>query len=44
MTGGASRAAMIGGSLDVQTAADYGTVVILDLPHRSSTVGSVIGD
>jgi signal transduction histidine kinase len=26
------RAAMIGGRLDVQTAVDYGTVVILELP------------
>jgi signal transduction histidine kinase len=26
------RAAMVGGKLDVQTAVDYGTVVILELP------------
>jgi signal transduction histidine kinase len=26
------RAAMIGGKLDVQTATDYGTVVIIELP------------
>ena len=27
-----NRAAMISGNLDVQTAVDYGTVVILELP------------
>jgi signal transduction histidine kinase len=27
------RAAMIGAKLDVQTATDYGTVVILELPR-----------
>ncbi|MBN1889192.1 MAG: sensor histidine kinase [Thermoflexales bacterium] len=32
LAGMRERAAMIGGSLDVQTAVDYGTVVILDLP------------
>jgi len=31
LAGCARRAAMIGGKLDVQTAADYGTVVILEL-------------
>jgi signal transduction histidine kinase len=33
LAGMRERAAMIGGKLDVQTAMDYGTVVILDLPH-----------
>lgn len=32
LAGMRERAAMIGGRLDVQTAADYGTVVILELP------------
>jgi len=32
LAGMRERAAMIGGKLDVQTAADYGTVVILELP------------
>jgi signal transduction histidine kinase len=32
LAGMRERAAMIGGRLDVQTATDYGTVVILDLP------------
>ncbi len=44
LAGMRERAAMIGGKLDVQTAADYGTVVILELPHGSSTVGSEMGD
>ena len=33
LAGMRERAAMIGGKLDVQTATDYGTVVILELPH-----------
>jgi signal transduction histidine kinase len=33
LAGMRERAAMIGAKLDVQTAADYGTVVILELPH-----------
>jgi signal transduction histidine kinase len=33
MAGMRERAAMIGGKLDVQTAVDYGTVVILELPR-----------
>jgi len=33
LAGMRERAAMIGGRLDVQTAADYGTVVILELPR-----------
>ena len=33
LAGMRERAAMIGGKLQVQTATDYGTVVILDLPH-----------
>ena len=33
LAGMRERAAMIGGNLDVQTAADYGTVVILELPQ-----------
>jgi signal transduction histidine kinase len=33
LAGMRERAAMIGGRLDVQTAVDYGTVVILDLPR-----------
>jgi signal transduction histidine kinase len=33
LAGMRERAAMIGGKLDVQTATDYGTVVILDLPR-----------
>jgi signal transduction histidine kinase len=33
MAGMRERAAMIGGQLDVQTAADYGTVVILERPR-----------
>ena len=33
MAGMRERAAMIGGQLDVQTAVDYGTVVILELPR-----------
>ena len=32
LAGMRERAAMIGGRLDVQTAADYGTVVVLELP------------
>lgn len=32
LAGMRERAAMIGGKLDVQTAVDYGTVVILELP------------
>jgi signal transduction histidine kinase len=35
LAGMRERAAMIGGKLDVQTAVDYGTVVILELPLRS---------
>ena len=35
-----NRAAMIGGSLDVQTAVDYGTVVILELPLIDSPLPS----
>jgi signal transduction histidine kinase len=31
------RAAMIGGKLDVQTASDYGTVVVLELPRCPGT-------
>lgn len=34
LAGMRERAAMIGATLDVQTAVDYGTVVILELPHR----------
>jgi signal transduction histidine kinase len=33
MAGMRERAAMVGGNLDVQTAVDYGTVVILELPR-----------
>ena len=33
LTGMRERAAMIGAKLDVQTAVDYGTVVILELPR-----------
>jgi len=33
LAGMRERAAMTGGKLDVQTAADYGTVVILELPR-----------
>jgi signal transduction histidine kinase len=44
LAGMRERAAMIGGKLEVQTATDYGTVVILELPHGSSTVGSEMGD
>ena len=33
LAGMRERAAMIGGKLDVQTARDYGTVVILELPR-----------
>ena len=33
LAGMRERAAMIGAKLDVQTAADYGTVVILELPQ-----------
>jgi len=33
LAGMRERAAMIGGKLDVQTAADYGTVVVLELPR-----------
>jgi signal transduction histidine kinase len=33
LAGMRERAAMIGARLDVQTAADYGTVVILELPR-----------
>ena len=33
LAGVRERAAMIGGKLDVQTANDYGTVVILELPR-----------
>jgi signal transduction histidine kinase len=33
LAGMRERAAMIGAKLDVQTATDYGTVVILELPH-----------
>ncbi|MCJ7661790.1 MAG: ATP-binding protein, partial [Anaerolineales bacterium] len=32
LAGMRERAAMIGGNLEVQTAVDYGTVVILELP------------
>jgi signal transduction histidine kinase len=32
LAGMRERAAMIGGALDVQTAPDYGTVVILEVP------------
>lgn len=34
LAGMRERAAMIGGHLEVQTAIDYGTVVILDLPQK----------
>ena len=37
LAGMRERAAMIGAKLDVQTAADYGTVVILELPRCPST-------
>jgi signal transduction histidine kinase len=33
LAGMRERAAMIGGRLDVQTAPDYGTVVVLELPR-----------
>jgi signal transduction histidine kinase len=33
LAGMRERAAMIGGKLEVQTAPDYGTVVVLELPH-----------
>jgi signal transduction histidine kinase len=32
LAGMRERAAMIGGKLEVQTATDYGTVVVLELP------------
>jgi len=36
LAGMRERATMIGGKLDVQTAVDYGTVVILELPRKVS--------
>jgi signal transduction histidine kinase len=33
LAGMRERAAMIGGTLEVQTAPDYGTVVVLEVPH-----------
>jgi signal transduction histidine kinase len=33
LAGMRERAAMIGGKLDVQTAVDYGTVIVLELPR-----------
>lgn len=38
LAGMRERAAMIGGKLDVQTATDYGTVVILELPRCPITL------
>jgi len=35
LAGMRERAAMIGGQLEVQTAPDYGTVVILEIPYQS---------
>jgi signal transduction histidine kinase len=35
LAGMRERATMVGGKLDLQTALDYGTVVILELPHSS---------
>ena len=40
LAGMRERAAMIGGKLDVQTATDYGTVVILELPHQQTATQS----
>jgi signal transduction histidine kinase len=37
LAGMRERAAMIGGRLEVQTATDYGTVVILELPRQDAT-------
>jgi signal transduction histidine kinase len=37
LAGMRERAAMIGGKLDVQTASDYGTVVVLELPRCPGT-------
>jgi len=37
LAGMRERAAMIGGSLDVQSARDYGTVVILEVPYRAAS-------
>ena len=34
LAGMRERAAMIGGRLEMQTAVDYGTVVILEIPHQ----------
>lgn len=38
LAGMRERAAMIGAKLNVQTAADYGTVVVLELPRRPITL------
>ena len=38
LAGMRERAAMIGAKLNVQTAADYGTVVVLELPRRRITL------
>jgi two-component system sensor histidine kinase DegS len=40
LAGMRERAAMIGAKLDVQSAPDYGTVVILELPHQGTTMQS----
>jgi signal transduction histidine kinase len=39
LAGMRERAAMIEGKLDVQTAADYGTVVVFELPHHPIAPG-----
>jgi signal transduction histidine kinase len=40
LAGMRERAAMIGGKLEVQTAPDYGTAVILELPHQQTATQS----
>jgi signal transduction histidine kinase len=39
LAGMRERAAMIGGKLDIQTAIDYGTVIILEIPRRIPASG-----
>ena len=38
LAGMRERASMIGGTLDVHSAADYGTAVILEIPAREMTI------
>jgi len=40
LVGMRERAAMVGGKLEVQTAPDYGTAVILELPHQQTATQS----